>query len=40
LAKKTAKAEVLRRVVVEAVTPEVDEGRYPAKTTTGENVVV
>ena len=32
--------ELLRRVVVEAVTPQVDEGRYPAKTTTGEDVVV
>src|SRR5260221_13769367 len=31
---------MLRRVVVEAVTPQVDEGRYPAKTTTGEDVVV
>ena len=31
---------LLRRVVVEAVTPEVDEGRYPAKRTTGEEVVV
>ena len=37
---ETQKAEVLRRVVVEGVTPEVDEGRYPAKTTTGEDVVV
>src|SRR6187200_2468712 len=45
MAKKTAKrdtkdADVLRRVVVEGVTPEVDEGRYPAKTTLGEDVVV
>jgi starch synthase (maltosyl-transferring) len=40
LAKRTAKAEILRRVVIEGVTPEVDEGRYPAKTTTGEDVVV
>ncbi len=31
---------LLRRVIVEAVTPEVDEGRYPAKRTTGEEVVV
>jgi starch synthase (maltosyl-transferring) len=30
----------LRRVVVEGVTPEVDEGRYPAKRTVGEAVVV
>jgi starch synthase (maltosyl-transferring) len=30
----------LRRVVVEGVTPEVDEGRYPAKRTVGEDVVV
>jgi len=28
------------RVVVEAVTPEVDEGRYPAKRTVGEHLVV
>jgi starch synthase (maltosyl-transferring) len=32
--------ELLRRVVVECVTPEVDEGRYPAKRTAGEEVVV
>jgi starch synthase (maltosyl-transferring) len=31
---------LLRRVVVEGVTPQVDEGRYPAKVTTGEDVVV
>jgi starch synthase (maltosyl-transferring) len=30
----------LRRVIVEAVTPQVDEGRYPAKRTAGEDVVV
>jgi starch synthase (maltosyl-transferring) len=29
-----------RRVIVEGVTPQVDEGRYPAKRTTGETVVV
>ena len=34
------KPEMLRRVVVEAVTPQVDEGRYPAKRTFGEDVVV
>ena len=47
--KKTKKADaapaaldpqLLRRVVVEGVTPEVDEGRYPAKRTAGEAVVV
>src|SRR5260221_13123232 len=32
--------ERLRRVIVEGVTPQVDEGRYPAKITTGEDVVV
>jgi starch synthase (maltosyl-transferring) len=32
--------EVLRRVIVEAVTPQVDEGRYPAKRTFGEDVLV
>ena len=43
---KTAAAEpaldpaLVRRVVVEGVTPEVDEGRYPAKRTVGEAVVV
>jgi starch synthase (maltosyl-transferring) len=31
---------LLRRVVVEAVAPQVDEGRYPAKRTAGEDVVV
>jgi starch synthase (maltosyl-transferring) len=31
---------LLRRVIVEGVTPEVDEGRYPAKRTAGEDVVV
>jgi starch synthase (maltosyl-transferring) len=31
---------LLRRVIVEAVTPEVDEGRYPAKRTVGEDLVV
>jgi starch synthase (maltosyl-transferring) len=51
LAKRTAKkrsdpgvaaldAALLRRVVVEGITPQVDEGRYPAKRTTGEEVVV
>jgi starch synthase (maltosyl-transferring) len=33
-------AALLRRVVVEGVTPQVDEGRYPAKRTAGEAVVV
>src|SRR5262245_42101334 len=32
--------ELLRRVMVEGVTPQVDEGRYPAKRTVGETVVV
>jgi starch synthase (maltosyl-transferring) len=32
--------ELRRRVIVEGVTPEVDEGRYPAKRTVGEEVVV
>jgi len=45
LAKKAAKVEtldpeLLRRVIVVAVTPQVDEGRYPAKRTVGEDVVV
>jgi len=31
---------LLRRVVVEDVTPDVDEGRFPAKRTVGEDVVV
>jgi starch synthase (maltosyl-transferring) len=31
---------VLRRVIIENVTPQIDEGRYPAKRTTGEEVVV
>ena len=31
---------LLKRVVVEAVTPDVDEGRYPAKRTVGEDLVV
>ena len=29
-----------RRVIIEAVTPQVDEGRFPAKRTVGEDVVV
>ncbi|MEO6238015.1 MAG: alpha-1,4-glucan--maltose-1-phosphate maltosyltransferase [Vicinamibacterales bacterium] len=29
-----------RRVIIEAVTPQVDEGRHPARRTAGENVVV
>src|SRR3954470_3437173 len=33
-------SSLLRRVIVEAVTPQVDEGRYPAKRTVGEDVVV
>jgi starch synthase (maltosyl-transferring) len=45
LAKKTAKADtlspgLLRRVIIEDVTPQIDEGRYPAKRTAGEEVVV
>ena len=51
MAKKTAKKrsapavasldpELRRRVIVEGVTPEIDEGRYPAKRTAGEEVVV
>jgi starch synthase (maltosyl-transferring) len=31
---------MLRRVIVDAVTPQVGEGRYPAKRTVGEDVVV
>ncbi|HET7694945.1 MAG TPA: alpha-1,4-glucan--maltose-1-phosphate maltosyltransferase, partial [Vicinamibacterales bacterium] len=31
---------LLRRVIIEAVTPQVDDGRYPAKRTAGETVVV
>ena len=33
-------AALQRRVIVEGVTPQVDEGRYPAKRTVGEDVVV
>jgi starch synthase (maltosyl-transferring) len=33
-------SQLLRRVIVEGVTPQVDEGRYPAKRTAGEEVVV
>jgi len=33
-------AALQRRVVIEGVTPQVDEGRYPAKRTVGETVVV
>src|SRR5450759_3429704 len=29
-----------RRVIVDAVTPQVDDGRYPARRTVGEDVVV
>ncbi len=32
--------QLLRRVIIEAVTPQVDEGRYPARRTAGERVVV
>src|SRR5436190_14081598 len=32
--------ELRQRVVIENVTPEVDEGRFPAKRTVGEAVVV
>src|SRR5690349_14865409 len=32
--------ELLRRVVIENVTPQIDEGRFPAKRTLGEDVVV
>src|SRR6266508_4102642 len=43
--KKAAATEALdsalqRRVIIEAVTPQVDEGRFPAKVTAGEDVVV
>ena len=43
--KKTASpteidSRLQRRVIVGGVTPQVDEGRYPAKCTVGENVVV
>jgi starch synthase (maltosyl-transferring) len=31
---------MLRRVIVDAVTPQVDDGRYPARRTVGEDVVV
>src|SRR5690242_6772797 len=31
---------LFRRVVIEDVTPQVDEGRFPAKRTLGEDVVV
>src|SRR3982750_4967582 len=37
---RTLDAQLLRRVIVEGVTPQVDEGRYPAKRTAGEEVVV
>src|SRR5436190_1888073 len=48
MAKRTKKAAgsaaldpaLLRRVIVEGVSPLVDEGRYPAKATTGEEIVV
>ena len=45
MAKKTTKKDaldpaLLKRVIVDGVTPQVDEGRYPAKVTTGEDVVV
>jgi len=33
-------ARLQRRIVIEGVTPQVDEGRYPAKRTVGEDVVV
>jgi starch synthase (maltosyl-transferring) len=33
-------ARLQRRVIVEGVTPQVDEGRYPAKRTVGEDVIV
>ncbi len=33
-------SQLLRRVIVEGVTPQVDEGRYPAKRTAGEDVTV
>ncbi|HEX2227522.1 MAG TPA: maltotransferase domain-containing protein, partial [Candidatus Binatia bacterium] len=29
-----------KRVVIEAVTPEIDHGRFPAKRTVGDKVVV
>ena len=34
------RAAAQRRVVIEAVSPEVDEGRFPAKATLGEDVIV
>ena len=34
------KPAVLRRVIIENVTPQIDEGRFPAKRTVGEEVVV
>jgi starch synthase (maltosyl-transferring) len=34
------KPTLLRRVIVENVTPQIDEGRFPAKRTLGEDVVV
>jgi starch synthase (maltosyl-transferring) len=45
LAKNTAKADphdprLAGRVIIEDVTPQVDEGRYPAKRTAGEEVAV
>jgi starch synthase (maltosyl-transferring) len=45
LAKKTEKPDTVDprlagRVIIEDVTPQVDEGRYPAKRTAGEEVVV
>ena len=33
-------ARLARRVIIEAVTPQIDEGRYPARRTVGEEVVV
>src|SRR6187401_3678873 len=48
MAKRTKKAapaapietSLQRRVIVEGVTPQVDEGQYPAKVTVGEDVTV
>src|SRR5215472_11381179 len=34
------KPRSLRRVIIENVTPQIDEGRFPAKRTVGEDVVV
>jgi len=38
--RKTHDEHMPRRVIIERVTPQIDEGRFPAKRTIGENVVV